>query len=66
MHALCEALMQGTWAPAWLSSMTVGQQILVLGLREEPLTALGLFHHIQRLNHIMEEGGADERQTDMF
>lgn len=48
-----------------LSTPVLKQQI-VLGLRDEPLADLALLHHIQRLNHIMEVIGADERQADVL
>lgn len=47
-------------------SATVLQQQVVLGLGDEPLAALGLLHHVQRLDHIVEVVGADERQPDML
>ena len=60
-----------TCGPPGRCCVTVGQQRLLLslrdqplvglGLRDEALTALGFFHHIQRLNHSVEVRGAEER-----
>ena len=55
--------LKGTCGPAWSCCVTEG---LVFGLRDEALTALLFFHHIQRLNHSVAVGGADERHTDVL
>ena len=67
LHACMRVCVRwATCGPAWLCSVAVGKEMLIFGLRDDPLTTLGLFHHVQTLNHIMEEGEADMRQTDLL
>ena len=40
--------------------------MLLLGLRDESLTSLGFLHHIHTLYHILEVGGAEQRQADQL
>ena len=62
-------VLQGTWGPTWLHVVCCVSRVrlLPLGLRDEPLTALLILHHLlQSLNHSVEVGGSDERQTDVL
>lgn len=61
-----------THGPAWSStgavqlSSTVLKQKVVFGFGDQFLALPRLFHYIQRLDHVVDVIGADQRQSDVF